>query len=78
MKMEMRSELVTNGCEKRMSGDTFSLEQDGYTLYPLDRAISGKREENGKPFGKVKIESLTLENEKTKIRYRLLTLHTVN
>lgn len=78
MPLELKTMIETNGEEKRLDGNTFTLEKEGYQLYPLNIPILVYEKIDDDPIGKGTITKLTFENGKTMIIYQLLKLKSTN
>ncbi|MGM7682205.1 DUF2584 domain-containing protein [Cytobacillus sp. Hm23] len=78
MPLELNTMIVTKGKEKRLGENIFTLEKTGYRLYPLDIPLEVKRTIGGDLSGEGVIDKVELENNKTVITYRLISLHSTN
>ncbi|GMB09871.1 uncharacterized protein DUF2584 [Thermolongibacillus altinsuensis] len=78
MPLELCTMIVTKGKEKRVEGNTFILEKDGYRLYPLDVPIEVRRTKQGETSGQAIVKKLELTNEKTLLTYELIALNSIN
>ena len=79
MPMELNWLIVTKGNEERINeGNLYSLEKEGYRLYPLDIPINIARTKTSKPLGTAVIKKLQWEAGLTRIEYDLTKLDTVN
>jgi hypothetical protein len=78
MPFTMHTCILTNGNEKRLEGNTFNLEIDGYHLYVLNSLQSVQKTEKSQPAGKAKVVEVTWKENKTQLTYELVDLHNVN
>ncbi|MCM3718525.1 DUF2584 family protein [Fictibacillus phosphorivorans] len=74
----MQTCILTNGIEKRIEGNTFNLEIEGYHLYVLNNLLTVQKTEKSKPAGKGKVTEITWKENKTQLTYELVDLHNVN
>lgn len=78
MPFTMNTCILTNGNEKRLDGNTFSLEIEGYHLYVLNSQQTVQKTEKSQPAGKANVVKITWEENKTQLTYELVDLHNVN
>ncbi|WP_137792058.1 DUF2584 family protein [Bacillus sp. E(2018)] len=78
MPFTMHTNILTNGSEKRLDGNTFKLELTGYHLFVLDHLLTVQKNEKSQPAGKAKVIEVTWKEEKTQLTYELVDLHNVN
>ncbi|MDC3412977.1 DUF2584 domain-containing protein [Aquibacillus sp. 3ASR75-11] len=72
--------LVTKGKEKRLTDqeNMFQITLEGYRIFPIHQTIDIKRYNNSDQIGRGEILELTLKNNQTICKYRLVSLHSVN
>lgn len=75
---ELNTHIVTEGREKRLEENLFSLAKRGYHLYPLDLPVEIKRREDGEACGIALIKKITWEHDQTTIEYQMISLYTIN
>jgi hypothetical protein len=79
MPVEFNTMIVTKGKEKRVSEDNlFVLEKEGYRLYPLDIPLEVRKTIQGEKTGTAIVEKLELEQKRTRVTYKLVSLHSTN
>jgi Protein of unknown function (DUF2584) len=78
MPFMMHTCILTSGNEKRIEGNTFKLEIDGYHLYVLNNLQTVQKSEKSQPAGKARVTEITWKNNKTHLTYELVDLHNVN
>jgi hypothetical protein len=78
MPLEVCTMIVTKGKEKRVDGNTFILEKDGYRLYPIDIPLEVRRTKQSETSGKAIVKKIELTNEKTYVTYELIALNSTN
>jgi hypothetical protein len=78
MPFTMHTCILTNGAEKRLDGNTFKLELEGYHLYILNSLQTVQKTQKSQPAGKAKVIEVTWKENKTQLTYELVDLHNVN
>lgn len=78
MPLELNTMIVTKGLEKREGDNTFTLEKDGYRLYPLDIPLEVKKQRDSETNGIGVIKKVVMGNQQTVITYVLISLNSSN
>ncbi|PGS48647.1 DUF2584 family protein [Bacillus sp. AFS041924] len=78
MPFEFNWLIVTNEKAVRQENNLFSLELNGYHLYPIDTPINVSRKNDEKPFGVAIIQKLEWKNKTTYLGYELKAIDSVN
>ncbi|GEM_PF-5606683 len=78
MPFEFNWLIVTNDHAIRQENNQFSLELNGYHLFPIDTLINVSRKDDEKPFGVAVIQKIEWRNENTYLDYELKAIDTVN
>ncbi|MFC0187283.1 DUF2584 family protein [Fictibacillus aquaticus] len=78
MPLTLQGTIVTNGKEKRLAGNLFELELEGYHLFQLDAPVNVRKSEKSGEAGTAIVRELTFKNSKTTLVYDLESLHGVN
>ncbi|KZZ85804.1 MULTISPECIES: DUF2584 domain-containing protein [Bacillaceae] len=78
MPLELNTMIVTKGREKRMEENVFTLQKDGYRLYPLDLPVEVRKTKEGEVSGRAVINKVEWENSKTILTYQLIKLNSTN
>ena len=78
MPMEMNTLIVTKSNEKRVQENLFTLQKDGYRLYPIDIPIEIRTTLEGDTRGTALIKKVEWENAKTTITYQPISLNSSN
>jgi hypothetical protein len=78
MSLELNTIIVTKEREKRIKDNLFSLEKEGYRLFPLDFPIFIHKTKKSEPFGQAIISKVIWENNQTIVYYELISLQGVN
>ncbi|MFB7141109.1 DUF2584 family protein [Gottfriedia sp. NPDC056225] len=78
MPFEFNFLIVTNEKAIRKENNTFSLELNGYHLFPIDTPINVTRKNDEKPFGIAVIRKIEWKSESTYMEYELKAIDTVN
>ena len=78
MPLELNTMIVTKGKEKRVEENVFTLEKDGYRLYPLDIPLEVRKTKKGEQIGTALIRKIELSSEKTILEYELISLNSTN
>lgn len=78
MPFTMQTCILTNGAEKRLDGNTFKLELEGYHLYILNSLQTVQKTKKTQPAGKAKVIEVTWKENKTQLTYELIDLNNVN
>ncbi|WP_042354709.1 DUF2584 domain-containing protein [Bacillus rubiinfantis] len=78
MPLELNTLIVTKGNENRIGENLFTLEKEGYRLYPLDIPVDVRKVLDSNTSGSALIKKVEWENNKTKITYQLISLNSTN
>ncbi|MFF3023358.1 DUF2584 family protein [Gottfriedia sp. NPDC057948] len=78
MPFEFNWLIVTNDHAVRHENNLFTLEQNGYHVYPIDTPINVSRKNDEKPFGVAVIQKIEWKNKNTYLLYELKAIDTVN
>jgi len=78
MPFELNTMIVTKGNEIRQKDNLFTLEKNGYRLYPIDIPIEVRHSIESDYHATAVIKKVEWENETTTILYQLLALHSSN
>lgn len=80
MPLTIESRLITMGKEKRVQEkeNVFEVEFEGYHLFPLEEDIEVMRNEQSDQIGTAKVLEVTLGSNKTRCKYKLISLFSVN
>jgi hypothetical protein len=78
MQLELNTVIETEGKEKRLEGNNFVLEKEGYHLYPLNTQVYVYGSKGDEPIGLGTITKLVFEGGKTVITYQLVKLKNTN
>ncbi|WP_409302292.1 DUF2584 domain-containing protein [Peribacillus sp. SCS-155] len=78
MPLELNTMIVTKGREKRREENIFTLQKEGYRLYPIDIPIDVRKTVQGESSGTGEIIKVEWENNHTLLTYRLISLNSTN
>lgn len=78
MNLNFQANLITEGKEKRLSGNDFYVVKEGYVVYPIDRLIEMKRSEHSNSIACVIVKEIQWKNNQTSVFYELKSLVSVN
>ncbi|MFD1739252.1 DUF2584 domain-containing protein [Bacillus salitolerans] len=78
MPLELNTMIVTKGNEQRIDHNIFSLQKDGYRLYPLDIPLEVRKQKDSDTSGMGVIKKVELTEGKTFITYELVSLNSTN
>ena len=78
MPLELNTMIVTKGREKRVEENVFTLEKEGYRLYPLEIPIDVRKTMDSESSGTALIKKVELQNNSTTITYQLISLNSTN
>ena len=78
MPLEFNTMIVTKGREIRVEENVFTLEKDGYRLYPLEIPIDVRKTIDSDSSGTALIKKVELQNNSTTITYQLISLNSTN
>jgi len=78
MPMELNTLIVTKSNEKRVGENLFTLQKNGYRLYPIDIPIEIRTTLEGETRGTALIKKVEWEKEKTTITYQFISLNSSN
>ena len=78
MPLELNTMIVTKGREKRVEENVFTLEKEGYRLYPIEIPIDVRKTMDSDSSGTALIKKVELQNNTTTITYQLISLNSTN
>lgn len=78
MPLELNTMIVTKGKEKRLEENIFSLEKDGYRLYPIDIPIDVRKTIESDSNGTGVIKKVEWQGNTTILTYQLISLNSTN
>jgi hypothetical protein len=78
MPLELNTMIVTKGRETRLEDNYFTLEKEGYRIYPLDIPVEVRKTKEADLSGTALIRKLEMEEGKTRITYQLVALNSTN
>jgi hypothetical protein len=78
MPLELNTMIVTKGKEIRLDHNLFSLQKEGYRLYPLEIPLEVRKQKNGESSGQAVIKRVEMANQQTTITYELISLNSTN
>jgi len=78
MPFEMNTMIVTKGREKRLEENLFSLEKEGYRLYPINIPIEVKKTIESDTSGTGIIQRVEWQGNTTVVTYQLVSLNSTN
>ncbi|WP_181220059.1 DUF2584 domain-containing protein [Bacillus subtilis] len=78
MPVEFNTLIVTKGKEVRIDENIFTLEKDGYRVYPMEIPMDVRKTKFGEKSGTAEVQKLQWEEDRTIITYKLTSLHSVN
>ncbi|WP_160724070.1 DUF2584 domain-containing protein [Bacillus sp. USDA818B3_A] len=78
MPLEMNTLIVTKGREQRVEENLFTLEKDGYRLYPIEIPIEVRKTLECDSSGTALVKKVEWQKNKTKLTYQLVSLNTTN
>ncbi|KIN34185.1 MULTISPECIES: DUF2584 domain-containing protein [Bacillus] len=78
MPIEFNTLIVTKGKEVRIDENIFTLEKDGYRVYPMEIPMDVRKTKFGEKSGTAEVQKLQWEDGRTLITYKLTSLHSVN
>ncbi|WP_144555221.1 DUF2584 domain-containing protein [Bacillus sp. X1(2014)] len=78
MPLELNTMIVTKGREKRVEENVFTLEKEGYRLYPIEIPIDVRKTMDSDSSGTAVIKKVELQNNSTTITYQLISLNSTN
>ncbi|MEH7085862.1 DUF2584 domain-containing protein [Neobacillus drentensis] len=78
MPLELNTMIVTKGREKRVEENVFTLEKEGYRLYPIEIPIDVRKTIDSDSSGTAVIKKVELQNNSTTITYQLISLNSTN
>jgi len=78
MPLELNTLIVTKGREIRVEENVFTLEKEGYRLYPLEIPIDVRKTMDSESSGTALIKKVELQNNSTTITYQLISLNSTN
>ncbi|WP_026563236.1 DUF2584 domain-containing protein [Bacillus sp. UNC41MFS5] len=78
MPLELNTMIVTKGRELRVEENVFTLEKEGYRLYPIEIPIDVRKTMDSDSSGTALIKKVELQNNSTTITYQLISLNSTN
>lgn len=78
MPLELNTMIVTKGRENRKKDNLFTLEKEGYRLYPIDIPLEVRKTKESETTGTAVIKKIELTEQKTVITYELVSLNSTN
>ena len=78
MPLELNTMIVTKGREKRVEENVFTLEKEGYRLYPIEIPIDVRKTMDSDSSGTAVIKKVEMQNNSTTITYQLISLNSTN
>jgi hypothetical protein len=78
MPFEMNTMIVTKGREKRLEENLFSLQKEGYRLYPINIPIEVKKTIESDTSGTGIIQRVEWQGNTTVVTYQLVSLNSTN
>ncbi|MCM3116553.1 DUF2584 domain-containing protein [Neobacillus sp. MER 74] len=78
MPLELNTMIVTKGREIRVEENVFTLEKEGYRLYPIEIPIDVRKTMDSDSSGTAIIKKVELQNNSTTITYQLISLNSTN
>lgn len=71
MPVEFNTLIVTKGKEVRIDENIFTLEKDGYRVYPMEIPMDVRKTKFGEKSGTAEVQKLQWEEGRTIITYKL-------
>ncbi|AAU24697.1 DUF2584 domain-containing protein [Bacillus sp. GM2] len=78
MPVEFNTMIVTKGKETRVEENVFTLEKEGYRVYPLHVPLEVRKTKRGDITGTAQAERLEWSDGRTHLTYRLVSLNSTN
>lgn len=78
MPLELNTMIVTKGRENRVKENLFTLEKNGYRLYPIDIPIEVRKTIESDSSGIAVIKKVEWHDAKTVLTYQLVSLISTN
>ncbi|PLT32210.1 DUF2584 domain-containing protein [Bacillus sp. V5-8f] len=78
MPLELNTMIVTKGREHRVEENMFTLEKEGYRLYPLDIPMDVRKTIQSETSGTGLIQKVEWSHGRTVITYKLVSLNSTN
>lgn len=78
MPVEFNTMIVTKGKETRVEENVFTLEKEGYRVYPLHVQLEVRKTKRGDITGTAQAERLEWSDGRTHLTYRLVSLNSTN
>ncbi|MFL6562118.1 MAG: DUF2584 domain-containing protein [Bacillus sp. (in: firmicutes)] len=78
MPLEFNTMIVTKGREKRVEENVFTLEKEGYRLYPIEIPIDVRKTMDSESSGTALIKKVELQHNCTTLTYQLISLNSTN
>jgi hypothetical protein len=78
MPLELNTMIVTKGREQRIEENLFSLEKEGYRLYPIEIPIDVRKTIDSESSGTALIKKVEWQRNTTTITYQLVSLNSTN
>ncbi|MDE3839984.1 DUF2584 domain-containing protein [Bacillus methanolicus] len=78
MPLELNTMIITKGKEIRIKDNYFTLEKEGYRLYPLDIPVDVRKTVDSGSSGTAVIKKVEWQENRTVLTYQLISLNTIN
>ncbi|MGG1678014.1 DUF2584 domain-containing protein [Neobacillus sp. NRS-1170] len=78
MPLELNTMIVTKGREKRVEENLFTLEKEGFRLYPIEIPIDVRKTIESDSNGIAMIKKVEWQKNSTTITYQLISLNSTN
>jgi hypothetical protein len=78
MPLELNTMIVTKGREKRVEENLFTLEKEGFRLYPIDIPVDVRKTIESDSNGTAMIKKVEWQKNSTTITYQLISLNSTN
>ncbi|WP_223595757.1 DUF2584 domain-containing protein [Neobacillus bataviensis] len=78
MPLELNTMIVTKGREKRVEENLFTLEKEGFRLYPIEIPIDVRKTIESDSNGTAMIKKVEWQKNSTTITYQLISLNSTN
>ncbi|MEH7334964.1 DUF2584 domain-containing protein [Neobacillus drentensis] len=78
MPLELNTMIVTKGREKRVEENLFTLEKEGFRLYPIEIPIDVRKTIESDTNGTAMIKKVEWQKNSTTITYQLISLNSTN
>ncbi|MDN3018148.1 DUF2584 domain-containing protein [Paenibacillus sp. BSR1-1] len=78
MPLELNTMIVTKGREKRVEENLFTLEKEGFRLYPIEIPVDVRKTIESESNGTAMIKKVEWQKNSTTITYQLISLNSTN